>query len=379
MNILHYINNLRREGAQVMVANLVTARDKSQINYSVCVRQPGGSLVAELCEQGIDVAEPAQYFGFRSMRESVRYLKQVCIEKQIHIIHAHMADAAFLGWLVARKLGLPLVISHHGHEILECNPVCRFVYFVLLNLAVRYAEVNIAVSPAVAERVCRLFRLKEQNVQVIDNGVRIPDESRLKSKPGGKENRSLSPILVSVGRLVPLKGQRQLIYAVAQLVNYFPDIRLYIVGGGDMAQELKRLAENNKVSHCVEFTGAVDDVAAYLSEADIYVSNSRVEGMPVSVLEAMAWRLPVVVSDIPGNRSVVSQGETGFLYELDNIDDLVEKIVGVVKNPEFANSVAIRARSMVAQKYSAAASEKKHAQLYQRILGQVHARCHHGK
>jgi glycosyltransferase involved in cell wall biosynthesis len=379
MNVLHYIDNLRREGAQVMVGNLVTAADKSQINYSVCVRQPGDSLAAELGEQGIDVAGPSQYFGFRSMRQSVSFLKQICIENQIHVIHAHMADAAFLGWLVARKLGLPLVISHHGHEILECNPVCRFVYFVLLNLAVRYAEVNIAVSPAVAERVRKLYNLKEQSVQVIGNGVRIPDGSQLKSKQGRKENRNSSPTLISVGRLVPLKGQRQLIYAVAKLVSYFPDIRLYIVGGGELVQELKQLAESNGVSRCIVLTGAVENVAAYLSQADIYVSSSRIEGMPVSVLEAMAWQLPVVASDIPGNKTVVSQGETGFLYELDNIDDLVEKIVEVVKNPEFSTSVAIRARSMVAQKYSAAASEEKHAQLYQRILGQARPRFHHGK
>jgi len=369
MNVLHYINNLNREGAQVMVSNLVTAADKSQINYSICVRQPGGSLAAELREQGVDVVEPLQYFGFRSMRQSVIFLKQVCSENQIHIIHAHMADAAFLGWLVARKLNLPLVISHHGDDILlESNSVCRFVYFVLLNLAVRYAAMNIAVSQSVAERVCKLLRVKEQSVQVISNGVRIPDDSQLENKQSRQESQNLSLTIVNVGRLVPLKGQRQLIYAVAQLVNYFPDIRLYIVGGGDMVQELKRLAEHEKVSRYIEFTGAVDDVAVYLAKADIYVSSSQLEGMPVSVLEAMAWRIPVVASDIPGNRSVVKQDETGFLYELNNTDDLVETIVTVAKNTELTSAVATRARLMIEQQYSANISENRHANLYQSIL-----------
>ena len=109
MNVLHFINNLDREGAQVMLSNLVTAADKGQINYCICVRQPGGSLVAELRQQGVLVFEPTQYFGFRSMFQSVSFLKQVCGENQIRIIHAHMADAAFLGWLVAWKLNLPLV------------------------------------------------------------------------------------------------------------------------------------------------------------------------------------------------------------------------------------------------------------------------------
>ena len=122
-----------------MLSNLVTAADKGQINYSICVRQPGGSLAAELREKGVQVFEPAQYFGFWSMFKSVSFLQQVCRENQIRIIHAHMADAAFLGWLAARKLNLPLIISHHGHDILlKCNPACRFVYYILLNMAVRY-------------------------------------------------------------------------------------------------------------------------------------------------------------------------------------------------------------------------------------------------
>ena len=370
MNVLHFINNLNREGAQIMVSNLVAAADKGVIHYSVCVRQPGGSLAAELREQGVKVAEPLRYFGFWSLRESFFFLKQVCIENQIHIIHAHMADAAFLGWLVARKLNLPLVISHHGHDILlKCNPACRLVYFVLLSLAARYAAMNIAVSPSVLERVLKLLPVKEQGAQVIGNGVRIPDESQLKNKLRRKDSQNLPLKIVNVGRLVPLKGQRQLIYAMAQLVNRFPDIRMYIVGGGDMARELKQLAKDENVATHIDFTGAVDDVADYLAKADIYVSSSQSEGMPVSVLEAMAWQVPVVASDIPGNTSVVKKGETGFLYELNNIDDLVKTIVEVVNKSALASILAARARLMVEQQYSASDSEKKHAKLYHRILG----------
>jgi len=380
MNVLHFINNLNREGAQIMVSNLVSANDKSRINYSVCARQPGGPLAADLREQGIEVLAPPKYYGFRSIRQSIFFLKRLCIDNRISIIHAHMADAACLGWLVARKLKLPLVISHHGHDILlKCNPVCRCVYFVLLSLAARYAAMNVAVSPSVAERVRKLLPVKAQSIQIISNGVHIPDDSQLNKKIIRKDRDYSSLTLVSVGRLVPLKGQYQLIYAVARLVSYFPGIHLYIVGDGDRAQALKQQAENQQVSRYIEFTGPVEDVTEYLAKADIYVSSSRSEGMPISILEAMAWRLPVVASDIPGNSSVVNQGETGFLYELDNIDDLVQKIIEVATNAGLANGLASRARLMVAQHYSAKVSEKKHAQLYQRILGQSAAGLHNGK
>ena len=174
--------------------------------------------------------------------------------------------------------------------------------------------------------------------------------------------------MVNLGRLVSLKGQRQLIMAMIKLVDYFPNIRLQIVGQGDLTAELKGLAEDCKVDSHVEFIGAVDDVSPYLAQADLYVSSSRSEGMPVSVLEAMAWQLPVVASAIPGNKSVVKPDETGFLYELDDIDDLVRCIVMVVNDPVRANSAASRARKMVAKNYSASVAERNHERLYKHIL-----------
>ena len=369
MKILHLINNLNREGAQVMVSNLVTANRNSHVQYFVCVRQPGGALVKSLRQTGISVIEPPQYFGFRRMFQSVNFIRNVCADNQICLIHAHMADSAFLGWLTARKLNIPLVISHHGHDILlKCNVFCRSVYYVLLNLAARYASMNVAVSPSVADRVRKLLHVKKQNILVISNGVRVPDKILIEQKQGSVNKNKQLLTLVSVGRLVPLKGHRQLIHAMSQLVNYFPKIRLYIVGGGEMEQELKQLATQEGVDSNIIFTGAVDDVSVFLKKADIYVSTSHSEGMPVSILEAMAWQLPVVASDIPGNKSVVKQDETGFLYELNNIDSLVKTVLSVEKNRDLTCQVVRCSRLMVEQKYSAVASEWAHELLYLDIL-----------
>lgn len=370
MKVLHLINNLNREGAQVMVSNLVTANRKSHVQYIVCVRQPGGALVKTLQRQGVSVIEPPQYFGFRRLFQSVDFLRNVCADNQIHLIHAHMADAAFLGWLVARKLNLPLVISHHGHDILlKCNAICRLVYFVLLNLAVRYASMNVAVSPSVAERVRKLLHVKKQNIQVISNGVRVPEKFLLEQKQDSVHKDKHSLTLVNVGRLVPLKGHRQLIYAMVHLVKHFPKIRLYIVGGGEMELELKQLAIKEGVDSNIVFTGAVDDVSVFLEKADVYVSTSQSEGMPVSILEAMAWQLPVIASDIPGNQSVVKQDDTGFLYKLNDINDLVSTILFVAKNMEPSEAVGRRSRVMVEQQFSANVCEHAHETLYMNISG----------
>ncbi|HHO59165.1 MAG TPA: glycosyltransferase family 1 protein, partial [Thiotrichales bacterium] len=314
---------------------------------------------------GITVVEPAQYDGFRRIKRFVDFLMQTCREHQVDIIHAHMADAAFLGWLVARKSGRPLVISHHGQDILlKCNRLCRFVYFLLLNLAARYAAVNIAVSAPVAERVRQLLFIAPEKVTVISNGVAIPEDA-----PNKRDNvKTTAPVLVTVGRLVPLKGHGQLIQAAAKLKAVMPGLKVYIVGGGDMLDTLQQLARQAGVSEMVTFTGAVNDVASYLAKADLFVSTSESEGMPVSVLEAMAWRLPVIASDIPGNNSVVTHKQTGFLYRLGDVDGLAETICTVFKEPSLAAAVAARARAMVVENYSAEAAEQAHRSLYRKIF-----------
>jgi len=353
-----------------VVSNLVGAVDQDQIDYFVAVRQPGGALVGEIRDRGVSVLEPERYYRSWSLRQSLAFLVRVCIDHRIRVIHAHLADAAFLAWLAARKLKLPLVITHHGYDILpKCGFGCRLVYLVLLRIAARHAAMNIAVSSSVADQVRKRLRLKEQQVRVIANGVPVPDAARIESvKAMRKVARKSGLQLINVGRMVPLKSQRQLIYAMAELVKNFPDIRLTILGDGELMADLKHLAEAEGVASRIDFPGTVDDVAENLARADIFLSCSEKEGMPVSILEAMAWELPVVASDIPGNRSVVKEGETGYLFELHNTNQLVERVVAVVENPELAAAVASRGRRMVEREFSAAACEHSHASLYQELL-----------
>ena len=152
MRILHYINNLKREGAQVVVKNLVSATDQERIGYLVAVRQPGGALVDEIRE--------------RFDQDVERF--------------SNLTDAAVLAWLVSRKLKLPLVITHHGYDILpQCGLGCRLVYLLLLRLAARSAAVNIAVSSSVAEQVRKRLGLQAHRIRTIANGVPVPDAARI--------------------------------------------------------------------------------------------------------------------------------------------------------------------------------------------------------
>lgn len=346
----------------MMVLNLVTASDAENVRYVVCARAPGGALEEVLEERGIPVFTPSRYFGGLAIRRSVQFLEQVIENGAIDLVHAHMADAAFLGWRLARRRALPLVITHHGHDILpKCGRVCRLVYLVLLAAAARYAARNVAVSTSVADRVRRRLVLRREQVSVIGNGVPVPGEDIL-TRRGRWEG--VAPHVVTVGRLVEQKNQKQLIAAASVLVGHFPDARFSIVGDGPLRERLERLAKSLGLSNKINFTGSVSDVPAYLREADVYVSTSLYEGMAVATLEAMAWGVPVIASDVPGNRAVVRNGETGLLYKLDDIAGLGRAIIAVIEQPENARERARRARQLVQECYNATAATRLYEQLY---------------
>lgn len=124
-------------------------------------------------------------------------------------------------------------------------------------------------------------------------------------------------IVVSVGRLVPWKGFNVLIAAVAQLNRTVPDVRLVIIGDGSDQARLERLAQEHSVADRVTLTGRInrDQVFAYVAAADVFALLSRYEGLPHTVLEAMAARTPAVVSAAGGNREVVEDGVNGLVVD----------------------------------------------------------------
>lgn len=350
-----------------MVFNLVASSATGHARHFVCAREPGGALQPALERHGIPVFAPERYHGVRSTRSSLRFIDRIIEDESIDIVHAHLADAAFLGWLAARRRRIPLVITHHGHDILPtCDGgfLCRTAYAILLGFAARYAHRNIAVAPAVADVVRRRLLLTGERVAVIVNGVPVPPSG----DATGLRDAGRGLCIVTVGRLVDLKGQEQLIAAVATLVGQYRGLRVFIVGDGPRRESLQQKTKSLGLSDNVVFTGSVDDVPAYLRLADAYISTSHYEGMPVATLEAMAWQVPVIASDVPGNRDVVEHGKTGLLYRPGDIEALAGAIRQVVEEPEPARERARRARQVIDEGYSSAAAARAYEKMYDEIL-----------
>jgi glycosyltransferase involved in cell wall biosynthesis len=168
--------------------------------------------------------------------------------------------------------------------------------------------------------------------------------------------------LLTVGRVVPVKGYPVLIEAVGELTRRGVAVRATIVGDGPEREELERLAARLGVRNRIDFVGAVgqDDIRRYYASADIFCLPSFAEGLPVVAMEAMAMGLPVVSTRIMGIPEVVEHGETGLLVPPARADLLADAIEQLAKDPRLRAAMGSAGREKVEAEFD---SERTAAQL----------------
>lgn len=189
----------------------------------------------------------------------------------------------------------------------------------------------------------------EQKIHVIYNGVDLPaadmskeDARRTLKIPGN--------VILSAGRMVPWKGFRMLIKLMAQLQQVNQFFRLVIVGDGPDLPMLKSVARTLGMERKVTFTGRVDalTMARYLASADIFVLNTGYEGFSHQVLEAMQAGVPVITTQVGGNREVIVQGENGLMVRYNDEFNLLEAIKTVWRQPELRERMVANGRHTAA-------------------------------
>jgi glycosyltransferase involved in cell wall biosynthesis len=227
----------------------------------------------------------------------------------------------------------------------------------LLNRATRHAQRTIAVSEGVRSAIGAALPIDDKDVPLIRNGVPLPatlcrvHATTRSAIVGDDGDATVWPKVICVGRLIESKGHNQLIAAIPAVLRRFPGARFSFFGDGPTRSELFRQAQRLGVEHRVFFAGTVDDVASVFEASDIFVSPSHYEGLSMSVLEAMSFGMPVVVSNIPGHLKVIWDGVSGLTYELGRADELAEKIALVAGQPQLARRLGSEARSLVEREY----------------------------
>ena len=215
---------------------------------------------------------------------------------------------------------------------------------------------HVAVGDRAARLVERFVGLPERSVGTIYNGV--PD---LEAEPMAR--RRPGPIIGTLGRLDPQKGFDLLIRALPLV----PDATVVIVGDGPERAGLERLARELGVTDRVLITGWSEQARAYLGSFDIFVLPSRFEGFPLSIVEAMLARLPVVATDVGSIAEAVLDGETGFLVPAEDVDALAGALQRLLADPELRRRLGESGRARALDRFTAATMARSFERLYEEV------------
>lgn len=197
--------------------------------------------------------------------------------------------------------------------------------------------VPVAISPLCARTIEEVYGIKQGSFPCIPNGI---DIDYFTPKPCDHEGIRF----VNVGRLQPQKNQALAIHAFARVHALYPDTSLEIVGEAELRGELETLVEELKLADSVFLSGLSDNVKGKLNSADIYLQSSDYEGLPVSVLEAMACGLPIISTKAGGTVDIVDHGENGFLVDIGDEEGLVQAMILLIKCEPLRRAMAKKSR-----------------------------------
>lgn len=251
----------------------------------------------------------------------------------------------------------------------RCVPNCRF-YALVTGLGFAFQKGNfkknllmklvIFLYKTALKRADKVIFQNPDNQKVfIDLGI-VPEHKTAIVNGSGVDITyfdvkplSSSPTFLLIARLLGDKGIREYVAAANFVKQHYPDAVFQLVGPEDPSPDgisLQELAQLNN-QKAVEYLGATNDVRPYIEGCSIFVLPSYHEGLPRTVLEAMATGRPILTTDVPGCRETVINGKNGWLVEKANIEQLAEKMIWFIENPKEWQRMANASRVMVEDKF----------------------------
>lgn len=283
-----------------------------------------------------------------------------------HIFHTYNL-AALEYHPIAKLAGVKGHIhAEHGREISDPLGLNK-KHNLLRKIISPFIHYFVAVSSDLQLWLIDDVSIDSHKVKLVRNGIDI-------KKFGGEKVKSHCIRFIHIARFNPVKDQQSLINAFALLVaekGYLPEqVSLTLVGDGELTNALKQQVSDKELDAFVIFTGARNDIPALLENSDVFVLSSIAEGIPMTVLEAMAASLPIISTDVGGLSELVENEVTGLLVEKENAKALANAMDIYVNNPQLIEPQGKQAHQFIEQNFSEAAMVKSYLNLYQQSLGQ---------
>jgi len=292
---------------------------------------------------------------FYDMLALIKLIK-IIRRNRFQLVHTHSSKSGFIGRFAARAAGVPCIVhTVQGFAFHEFSSrVSVLVIGFLERIASLVTDEIIFVNHHDRVVAAQLKLAPRDKMVTIHNGIDLTvinpgDPSGDSRRPAASDSNGA--VVGMVARLWEQKAPQDFIRSIPVVLRELPDAKFMVIGDGHLRPQLEQLTAQLRIADNVRFLGWRKDVRDLLKQLDVFVLPSLWEGLPVSILEAMASGKPVVASDIKGNNELVVHGETGFLVPPGQPDKIGESVLKLLKNRTLAQKMGLKGYRRVKEKF----------------------------
>lgn len=373
INVLQFICPAGFYGAEMWILALAKNLDRDFIKCQLAITK-------ESEWQNIEIYKRFQALGIESHQVKMHgrfdptvilKLSNLIKQKQIDIIHTHGYKSDILGLIAARIDGIKAIATPHGFE--NSKDLKLQFYIRLGCFALKYFDKVVPLSEELQSDIIRL-KVNEGKIRFIQNGLdleEIESERGKISTPiySGRHEKKI----VYVGQMASRKNVLDLIKTFDLLYKEHKNIRLILIGDGPEKDLLEKEARSMASSSKIDFLGYRNDRLRLVGECNLFSMTSSLEGIPRSMMEAMAIGVPVAAYNIPGVDKLIINKKTGLMADFGDIEGLKKCWQQLLFNEGFATEMARNGKDHILNNFSAKRMAEEYTKLYQEMVNKQSA------
>lgn len=366
MNVLHIISSGGMYGAESVVLNLSRTLNEGQHRslLGVFANASNENLELHRIATGEGIESHLIPCRGRMDRKGIKGIRELVAQTGADIVHAHGYKADIYVYLAVRSLRMPFVSTCHNW--IQNDRKAQF-YGILDRQFLRRFSAIAAVSTDVEQRLLKAG-VDAKRVWTIRNGIDLRPFDR--ARPALREELSCGscPLVGLAGRLSIEKGVDVFLDAAAFVVKQLPEAKFVVAGDGPQRAELNSRIDQLGLRRNVFMLGRREDMPSFYASLDVLVSSSRLEGLPIGILEGMASRLPLVATTVGEIPNFVQNGRTGVLVRPEDPESLAEAIVALLKDIAKRERLGTASRQLVEEEFSARRMTADYIRFYERAV-----------
>ncbi len=382
IRIVRVIARLNVGGPAVYTISLTAGLDPAQFRQWLVtgVAAPyEGDMLADAAARGVTPIVVPHLGRAIDARDDLRaFMALVRLFRQLRpdIVETHTAKAGVVGRLAAWAAGVPVTVhTFHGHVFHSYFSPARsaLVRWIERLLALRTTRI-IALGPAQRAELLGYGVGRPEQIASVPIGLDL-EPYRASDRHRGRLRAELgvgpdTPLVGIVARLTAIKAHEVFLQAAATVYRQHPDTQFVVVGAGERREELAQLAEEYGIAPAMHWLGWRRDLPLVYADLDVVALTSRNEGLPTTLVEAMAAGRPVVATRVGGVPTLVTHGETGLLAPTGDANAIAAAMLTVLSSRQYAERLGTVAREAVYPAYDLSAFIPRMADFYRRLVAQ---------